>query len=303
MKLIKNAFVYRIDLPSHDLIAKHLAELPHREILPTEACGAGFVPVHDTDIIAQFDGGFAFSVRYDEKILPSGVINAEAKRRIADIELHSGAKISKLERQAVKEQVAVDLLRVSHVRSQTVTSFYHPSSRLLIVPVSSTRMAGVITGLLVRAVGAAKTEMINVSDVKGGLTTRLAGFLAQTGDDPFGEFDLEPEVWLKGEAGKVSYQIDSISTGDRGLVEALNSGMRVEAVRLAYAGVSFKLTSDFTFKGIRFDDPAEPQDHDNALEYWEHEAAVQVLGFTQTVEALCELFGYQELAGDSEVAA
>ena len=301
MKLIKNAFIYRIDLPSADALENHLAEIRHRDILPSEFSNAGFVPAQENDLVANYDGGIAFAVRHDEKILPSSVVNEETKRRVKEIEDANDCRVSKVERQAIKEQVTVDLLKVSHVRTRTITSFYHPASRFLIVPVSSRQQAAVVTSLLVRAVGAAKTTTINVSDVKGGLTTRLNEYLASFGDtDAFGKFSLSPEVWLKGEGGKVSYQIESIEAADKGLIEALNGGMKVEAVRLGYGPASFKLTSDFTFKSVRFAEPEDNMEHEVMLAHWKHEAAIQVLGMVQAIEALCELFDYKEPVSDGE---
>lgn len=308
MKLINNAFVYRIDLPPADALANHLAELRHRPILETEPSNAGFVPAQENNLVAKFEGGIAFALRYDEKILPISVINEEVKRRVKEIEEHSGQRVSKVERLAIKEQTTVDLLKVSHVRSKTITSFYHTASRLLIVPVSSKLMAAVTTSRLVKAVGAAKTTTINVSDVKGGLTTRLTSYLANFGSsDAFGEFELSPEVWLKGETGKVTYQIEDFGAADRGLVEALSSGMKVEAVRLGYGSASFKLTSDFNFKSVRFEEQADPNECADQVDYWKLEAAVQVFAIVQAIEALCKLFDYHEPANDNaeanEVAA
>lgn len=291
MKIIKNAFVYRINLPASAALQDHLAELQHRPILETESGNAGFVLIHGEQV-ANFTGGIAFAIQYDEKILPASVVREEVKRRAAKIEEQSGYKIGRADREAIKDQVIVDLLKVSHVKSQTIVGFYHQDSRLLFVNTSSKKMAGLFTGKLVRAVGAAKTETINISDVKGGLTTRLALHMAQDGSDPFGQFELEPDVWLKGDSGKITYQIDDLSTGDRGLIEALNAGMRVESVRLGYGPVSFKLTSDFEFKAIRFEE-GEPAEHDDAVELWRQEASVQVFSLVRAIEALCTLFDYQ----------
>lgn len=304
MNHIKSAFVYRIDLPSPEALAGHLDKLRHREILEIESENAGFVPSLENNLVTKFEGGIAFALRYDEKILPSSVVNEETKRRAKEVEDASGRRVTKIERQAIKEQVTIDLLKVSHVRSKTVTSLYHTGSRLLIVPVSSKHLAAVVTSMLVKAVGAAKTTTINISDVKGGLTTRLASYLANFGSsDVFGEFDLSPEVWLKGETGKVTYQIEDFGAADRGLVEALDSGMRVEAVRLGYGPVSFKLTGDFSFKSVRFEEGAEPIAHDDYIAEWKHEAAVQVFALVQAIEALCVLFDYQEEAANDNEAA
>lgn len=307
MKLIKNALVYRINLPAAALLAGHLAEIAYREIGEFDVWTAGFVPVLDDNLVSTFEGGLAFSLRYDEKILPGAAVKTELAKRVKRIEVAEGRRVGRKEQREMRESVITDLLRTSHVRSQVITSFYHIASRLLIVPVSSAKLAALVTSLLVRAVGAAKTETINISDVKGGLTARLKLKLQaerdgdENADAPFGEFDLAPDVWLKGEQGKVTFQVDSIHTGDRGIAEALDAGMQVIAVRLGYGPVSFKITSDFSFKGVRFEEASEPPEHECAADHWKHEAGVQVFSMVEAIEALCVLFDYVTPA--EEVAA
>ncbi|MBS1170122.1 MAG: exonuclease, RdgC family protein [Burkholderiaceae bacterium] len=298
MNLIKNALIYKIDLPNADALRKHFSEKQFTEIGACDYCAYGFVPCQEGDLVSVFNGGIAFSVRYDQKILPASVINTEVNERVKRIEEAEGIRVGRKWRREIKEMAIPELLAKSHVATKIITSFYHRETRTLIVPVSSKKLAGVIAGLLVQAVGAAKTETINVSDVKGGLTTRLRTYLTAEDDSAmtaFGSFALNPDVWLKGEGGKVTYQIASIDNGSEGIVNAIAAGLKVDAVRLGFVGVSFKLTSDFALKGVRFSD-TEPQEHQTSVDEWMHEASVQTLQVVSAVEELCRLFDYQVAA-------
>jgi recombination associated protein RdgC len=314
MNLIKNARVYRINLPGREALAKHLAEIPHREIRLTEAENAGFVPVREGEcwpeelgLTESFPGGVAFAVRVDKKVLPAKVVSEEVKKQVkTQLEQSGRAHLSKAEKRIIREQVVADLVRTSHVASQTIVSFYHAESRLLFVPVASQNLANRVTNLLVNAVGAAKTETINISDVKGGLTTRLNQYLvdAESGapSEAFADFELSGEIWLNGSQGKVTYQLRDVDAGHsevsvRGLKDALKEGMRVDAIRLGYGAASFKLTAGFNFKSIWYvGAEAAPDDGDDL---WRHEASVQTLSMVEAVNALCYMFDYKEPAQEA----
>ena len=90
MKLIKNAICYRMTLPVLPLLEGHLSELRHTEIHEAEREKVGFVPteipgaVTGDQLTEPFEGGLAFTLRIDEKIIPAAVISAEVKRRCAE---------------------------------------------------------------------------------------------------------------------------------------------------------------------------------------------------------------------------
>lgn len=305
MRLIKNARVYRITLPEASGLSKHLEEIKHREIKPVEAFNRGFVPVLDEgELVHSSDDVTAFAVRMDRKLLPGSVVRDATTKRVKEIEENEGRRVGRKERREIEDVINTEMIQTSHVVSKVVTVFYHRPSRFLFVPTSSQDEANIIISLLINAVGAAKTETIHISTLKGGLTARLSRLIGAEclqADGPFGEFDLEPQVWLKRDKEKATYQINEIGTADAGLAELLSAGFEVDAVRLGYSPVSFKLTGDFVFKSIKFEDPAEDeQEAEDATERWGNDANLQVFSLVKAVEALCILFDYK--APESENA-
>lgn len=293
-KLIKNAIVYKAELPSPGAIQTHLEELPFAPIAETQLSRTGFVPNKTTgELVTTFPGGYSFTLRYDEKILPNAIVKAKADERIAEIEQRCGERLKKIERVAIAEQVKVDLAKTALVKTAIITCFYFAADSILIVPVSSKNLAGIIVGTLVHVVGSVKTQTIHISDIKNGLTTRLKSSL-EGAADPFDGFGLGDQVDLKRVGEKVSYSLENLDAGKAGLLEALNSGFQVERLRLDRGETSFKLTSDFQFKSISFDTEAEHDEATDAAYAWRQEAAVQVRLMVDVVNRLCELFGYQE---------
>ena len=307
MKLIKNAICYRIALPSIALLDEHLTELRYSDIQEAEREKYGFVPVpipgvtNDITLTEPFEGGVAFSLRIDEKIIPAAVINAETKRRGAEWLAGTSLKrVPKDIRESIRDAVIGDLVRRALVKTSVVTGFYHRESRFLFVA-GTKRQADIFTGMLVRAVGAAKTETINVSDVKGGLTTRMRAHVTDgTGFDD--SFSLESGVWLARGKEKVTVQMEQLDAAKKAITEALDGQFAVEAIRLTHAdsGVSFKLTKDFHLKalsGLDLDDAGD--EFDDPGEQWSQEAGVQTGMMVRVLEDLCVMFDYKEPVGET----
>lgn len=310
MKLIKNAICYRMTLPVLPLLEGHLSELRHTEIHEAEREKVGFVPteipgaVTGDQLTEPFEGGLAFTLRIDEKIIPAAVISAEVKRRCAEWLVGTGKiRAPKDVRESIRDAVISELVRRALVKTSTVTAFYHRESRFLFVA-GTKRQADTLTGLLIKAVGAAKTETINVSDVKGGLTTRMRAHVTDgTGFDD--SFSLESGVWLARGKEKVTVQMEQLDAAKKAITEALDGQFAVEAIRLTHAdsGVSFKLTKDFHLKalsGLDLDDAGE--EFDDPGEQWSQEAGVQTGMMVRVLEDLCVMFDYKA-PEDGEPAA
>lgn len=308
MKCLKNAIVYRLSLPSALQLAVHLDELKHTEIQPPEPWKYGFVPVPGCDnpfaLVETLPGTgmMAFAVRMDDKLMPGSVINAMVKERCEEIAKSTGrTRVSKAERLQVKDMVVSEVCRTALVKTQVVTCFYDPLSRFLFVPAPK-RQAGIITNLLVRAVGAAKSETINVSNVKGGLTARLRSYIDEREGFDQG-FVPNSAVWLRKGSERVTIQLDSdVTNATRAISEALDNSFEVVAIRLEHEAtdVSFRLTDEFHLKGIDLPDVEIDKD---AGGVWQQEAAVQLTLMVRLMGELCVMFDYKEPAEDAPADA
>lgn len=302
MKLIKNAICYRITLPATPLLEKHLNELRHAEIQEAEASKLGFTPVEITgaetvahsELVTAFSGGCVFALRIQEKIIPAAVLKAETKRRCSEWAAERGMiRAPKDVREGIRAAVLAEFVRRALVRTTAVTAFYHRSSRLLFVS-GTKKQAGALVSMLVTAVGAAKTETINVSDVKGGLTARMQSHV-DTGEGFSESFVLESGVWLARSKERITAQMEELDEARKAIAEALEGQFKVEAIRLTHAdsGVSFKLTSDFHLKSIQGLDADAREAGEGAVETWLQEAAVQTQMMVSVLDDLCTMFDYK----------
>lgn len=306
MSLIKNAFVYRADLPT-DLVVlhNHLAEVPHVAPMSNEDGTHGFVPPfgQSCTLVGKFNSGLAFSLRVDTKLMPASAINAEVKKRVADqLESQGRKRLSKDERADIKDAVRAEFCAKAIVTTAVVNVFYHPESRFLIVATASKRLSDLATAALVRAVGSMKTETINVSSVKMGLTTRLKEWLPQVdaeGDilegnqDAFGEFSPTGEVTMANmERHKLTIKAATLASAEEAIKEAMKRGYSVTSMGLAHGCTAFRLTSDFYLRGIDIPHEEHPVGND-----WEHEAAWEMTNVVAIMSDLCAMFAYQEPEG------
>jgi recombination associated protein RdgC len=298
MKLIKNAIVYSATLPAAADLAVHLAERPWSPILETQLSQASFVPVKITkELVTEFDGGYCFSLRLDEKILPKSIVKARADERIARVEASTGQRMKKIERIAIYDNTMAELARTALVKTAVITAFYNIRDNYLIVPVTSSKLANVVIGTLIQVVGSVKTTTIHISDIKHGLSTRLKAHLGEEKDLRAFEsagFKIGEQVNLQKAGGeKVNYKLESLDSVAVAIIERLDNGFTVNALSLESNGVDFKLTQDFTFKQIAFPAPAEADEGEDGVFLWCQEAAVQVLLFSLIIRDLCNLLGYQ----------
>lgn len=306
MKLISNAIVFQADLPSLELVAQHLAEIPFEPVGPVFRSRAGFIPNAITgELVTPIEGGYSFTVRLDEKILP-----ASAVRRAVHDALTEHAKAEDVATHdldpdtigRIEEETMTNLIAHALIKTTVVNCFYSSEHNFLIIPTTGKPLAQTVVALLIKAIGSVKTSTIHVSNIKGGLTARLKNYLGADDMPPLEEafegFKLGESCNLKHKSDKANFDMSNLDDARQGLLECLKGDMEVELMELVHKGVSFKLTHDFKLRSISFDgeltedEQEQREDADDAF-LWRLEAATQLLQLVDTIIALCALFSYQ----------
>lgn len=298
MKPIKNAITYKCALPSIAALEEHLAAHAYREIGEDEYSIAGFIPVLDDRFVMPFPGGYAFTLRFDEKILPRASVNREAQKRIDAIEQSHDGQLSKEAKNKIIDEVYDELRKVALVKSAGVTAYYRPEDQLLVVATASKSLADVLSSKLVRAVGSIKATTIYIDGITQSLTEKLRSLLH--GGEGFAGFEVGGVCKLKGDEGKtVSVNVHHIDDTKAGLIEAIASGQKVIELELSNGDVSFRLNHKFSTKGIFFKhDEADEYEADDIIDAFQHEASCQMLWLANAFKELLVLFEYKEPAMD-----
>lgn len=303
MKLITNAIVFAAELPSLDLMLGHLAEIPFEPIGEVFRSRAGFIPNSITgELVTPIEGGFSFTVRHDEKILPTASVRQAINEAIDAEESELERSLDDDERGIVSEATVTRLIANALIKTTVVHCFYSIADQYLIIPTTGKPLAQTVMGLLIKAVGSVKTATIHVDNIKGGLTTRLKNFLGDEDfppqEDAFEGFKLGDTCNMKHKSDKANFNMGDLTQAKQGLIEALKGDMEVELMELVHEGVCFKLTHDFKLRAIAYhgeltaEEEEQREDADMAF-LWRLEAATQLLQLVATIKALCELFEYK----------
>lgn len=294
MKLIKSATIYKCDLPSIQSIEQHLSEQAFSELNALDLLSAGFVPDFGGKYAMSYAGGYAFRLRYDEKVIPASAINQALDKAIKEIEEREDRKVGKKERTALKDDIVFELVPRALARSVVVSCFYCTDQKTLIVSTASKKLADIVTSKLIKAVGSVKATTIYIDNLKQSTTTKLEHQLV---DDvaSFGLFDVGGVVKLQSPDKKaVSYKLSNVHDADRGILEAIANGFTVTEIELSNEDISFKLDQDFHIKAVDYLNEPAPQEFESAEDYFKHEAAIQSLIVANAAAQLCELFEYKE---------
>lgn len=304
MVKIKNAIIYNAQLPISIALESHLNEFTFVAPTSQEAWSAGFEPIFDDCLVETFAGGFAFKLRYDEKIIPASVVTDMANTRIAEVELREDRRLPGKERARIRDEVLFELLPRALVQTKRITCFYRPEKNLLIVPTTSRKLADIVTSRLIKAVGSIKATTIYISDIKSGLTAKLRDYI-EGNQESFVDFTVGGRVKLKDEETKktAQFRLDEITEAKDGIIESIESGARVVELELCTDDSWFRIDEKFTLKGIELISESEEIDFESELEHFQHEASVQTLFVADVVNKLCSLFEYKEPAQDDELKA
>ena len=301
MKLIKACRVYAAELPPVNELEPLLEGSKFSELTDQQGNGSGFVTLLNGKYTLDFGCGFAFKLRYDEKILPAGVIKSQVAKRVEEIEAEEDRKLPSKERARIKDEVIFQLLSVAFIKEQTITCFYWKKDKLLIVPTAGTKLADIVTSKLIRAVGSVKTTTIHVDGIKQSLTSKLREYL-QSGYNTT-SFDFDSSVKLKADEGRVTtIRGADLEEAKEGILEAIEQNASVVEVGLSTSTMFFKLSHDFVIRGVTFFDISEDgMEFEDEIDAFSHHAALQTIMVSDTILKLMDLFGYKSPEADNGV--
>lgn len=305
---MKNIFTFRAELPTAEALADHLLELPFTELEENDFGRTGFVPNPVTqELVSTFEGGYSVCLRYDEKILPAEAVKSEVDKRVAAIEEDTGNPVKRKERQQIKDMVLCELVKRALSRSTLIYAYYHIESRHLFVVTSSKEHSQRLVLALLKCVGSIKTETINVTDVKHGLTTRLTALINGGNErDAFGEFSIGDSCKLvkkldKADKETISYTGVEIQHCEE-LLERLGDGFGVESIAMVIEGLSFKLNHDFQMKSLAWAGDEDSEQDDDLIQAWIDDAATKVFLLNHATSLLTKMLEYREEDKEQEVA-
>lgn len=326
MHSIKNAIVYKVELPTATQMRQHLDEEPgflHTPITDADFRSDGFVANgvtgdvvsdfgdgqvfnYDTRAFEEATGGYTLMLQSDEKIIPNSTQDELVRQRLQDHEEKHGNPPGDEQAGVIKEQAMNELCEQAFSRTHYTTALYHQESGLLFINTTSAGKATRMLDLIIRIAGSVKSTTIHVSGIKNGLTTRLENMIEDTKDAPFGTMETDDLVKLKRKltgddpVEKITYSGTELASNHE-LLDQLKVGFQVEELGLWHpTNMSFRLNHQFRLKGIETADIDPGEDADAAHAY-RLQATNDAFALVAVVNELCDLLGYEppkETEGD-----
>lgn len=301
---IKNAIVFKAELPSAKEITEHLEAKPFIPVSELGVRSHGFVPNRVMgELVPKFEVGYALTFRLDEKVIPNDALKSEVEKKLAEIaERQPDRKVTRKERGAIRETILAEFIPKALVRTIIVNAYYHIKDNILIVDTPNMRIAQMVMSDLVLCTGSVKTETVNVSDLKYGLTAKFDAFLqGKPAHDCFGDLlNVSDSVQLSRKVGNEAKEVVNYRNIDlperEDLQELIGMGFSVESISLESDNLEFKLDSEFKLKGFKWTDAIEQEftEIEDGTELWQHEATVKVIILNDVVKSLVSALEYKE---------
>jgi recombination associated protein RdgC len=212
-----------------------------------------------SDMLSYHISGYTmFCLRGEEKQVPSSLVQDELAQKVAMIEEAEGRFVSKREKQILKDDIYDDLLARALVKSWQLHAYIDIKSNYLIINTSSAKKAELFTVMLRKVLGSLKVALPKVSPVEKILTNWL-----KTNNYP-DDLVIGEKCVLQSEddkAGVIRCQNQNLFRQE--IQQLVKTDSIVSALMISWQEkLSFTLTSEYIFKGLKYLDMIQDQFND-----------------------------------------
>jgi len=143
---------------------------------PQEFKRQGWVPPHqmpDDLFVRELEGCLQITLKTEEKLLPTSVIEAEVSERVVALEEEQDRKVRKNERSELKEQVLNEMLPRAFSKYAQSVAYIDTVENLVVVYESSSKKAEDIASLLRKTIGSLPIRPIATQEAPQPIMTDL----------------------------------------------------------------------------------------------------------------------------------
>lgn len=204
------------------------------------------------------DGRFLLTLKKQERLLPTSVVNAELEEKVAQIESETGAPVGKKAKQDLKQEIIHRLLPQAFTKNSYLHGMISPKENMVFVDASADGKAETFLAMLRKAMGSLPVVPLGRTSVAAALTSWL-----QDSKVPAG-LELQDEAEFKDEAEEAS--IIRCKNQDLTSDEMLNhiaSGKSVHKIAVKWEDtLTAIIQEDLSVKRIKFTDVMREQNDD-----------------------------------------
>ncbi len=251
---------------------------------------------HGTQKVHVTGSSWMISLKKEERVLPATVIKEEVDERVADIEEQQMRKVTRKEKDEIKEQVTHELLPKAFTRTKTQYAYLSPAQGFLVVNVSSPKAADELTSFLRKTIGSLP---IRIPQVNNAPVDTMTHWLQKESLIPSGfEAGDECELRDQGEDGG-TVRCKGMDLSCKEVLQHIENGMQVIKLGMRWQeNISFILNDDLSIKRLKFGDVLQEQADDSsdedAASQFDASFAIMSLELAKLIPDILEAFGGED---------
>lgn len=216
-----------------------------------------------TTLTIKASGAYLLKLKTEEKLIPNAIVKEEAEKEILKREKESGSKLSKSEKNDIKDAIITKMKAQAFVKSSATLGLLDIKNKKLIVNSSSANKVDTFTCFLRDTLGSLDIEILKPDlEMQSVLTDILLD------SKKYKKFGIGSNCTLKdftdGEATITAKNEDLFSDE---IKEHITTGKQVENIELIWQKrILFKIGADFKISGIKALDLVSEQIKDDAGE-------------------------------------
>ncbi|MBE4286752.1 recombination-associated protein RdgC [Vibrio parahaemolyticus] len=261
----KNAMVYRHNLGfSFDLekLEEQMKEFAYTPCGETDKQKFGWTPAlgKNTENFVHIADQYALIVAKKEvKDLPASVINESLKEKVEAIEKAEGRPMKKREKDALKDDLMIDLLPRAFSKYSHFSVFINTKTNLVVVDASSFKAAEDVLALLRKTIGSLPVvPAVPVKAIESTMTEWVKNNTVPSG------FTLKHDIKLKSvleEGGIAAFKKQEIGSDE--IKACIEANKVVTSLKMDWQErIEFTLADSGTIKSLKFSDQLQDQNDD-----------------------------------------
>ena len=294
----KNLAIYRFTeafTQSPEELQQKLTQMSFKPCGQHQEFSFGWEPPleHLSEQLVHATNGFMMiCAKKQEKVLPAAVINELLLERAIEAETQQTRKLSRKEKNDIKEQLIFEMLPKAFVLSKRTFAYIDLQGGWIIVDAASAKKAEDLLSLLRKSLGTLPIAPLNTKDQPTVIMTR---WLAE--NQAPADITIEDECELR--ATEDEGAIIRCKRHDLSLPEIknhLDNGKQVIKLAVNWSDrLAFIVDENLAIKRLRFldliQDQAAEVDSENAKEQFDIEFAIMSLELNKFIPRLIEMFG------------
>ncbi len=293
----KNLRLFRLTQPwtlTHEELHEKLSAFVFNPCGNLDLFRYGFIPPLGQDseeLVHSTQGRMMICAKRQEKILPSGVIKEQVEEKILSIENTEQRKLSRKEKQSLKDEIIFSLLPKAFTRSRLDFAYIDPKANWIVVNSASAKRAEDLMSKLREALGSLPSIPLATKHLPTQIMTRwlreaTAGAELELGD--------ECELVASKDGRIIRCKKQDLTASE--IRNHLDLGMQVNKLTLIWKeSVHLLIDEQCAIKRLKFEgeitNPSNERQPETKAEQFDLDFSIMALEFDALINTIIKSFG------------